>query len=96
MIEYSTEGEKLICKFLKHMDTETCQKYQEELFEKIALAKNSMFDLRDVDYVSSLFLTFCIRASKVLGSDNLVIVNLHPNVKKVFKISGLDILLRVE
>jgi len=96
MIKYSIEGEKLICKFLKRMDTEVCEECEKQLFEKIGQAKNVTFDLEDVDYISSLFLSICIRASRTLGSGNLSIINLHPSVKKVFKISGIDTQLIIE
>ena len=90
MVKYKVEGEKLTCNFLKRMDTEACQECEGPLFEKIEQAKNVKFDLKDVDYVSSLFLSICLRASKALGPDKLSIINLHPNVKKVFKIAGID------
>ena len=72
------------------MDTEACQECEGPLFEKMEKVKNATFDLKDVDYISSLFLSICLRASKALGLGNLSIINLHPNVKKVFKIAGID------
>ncbi|NQT89965.1 MAG: STAS domain-containing protein [Candidatus Omnitrophica bacterium] len=96
MVEYRVEGEKLTCRFLKRMDTEVCEECESELFEKIGQVKSATFDLKDVDYISSMFLSICLRASKALGAGNLSIINLHPNVKKVLKIADLDKQVTIE
>ncbi len=50
----------------------------------------AVFDLEGVDYIASAFIRICVKASKTLKKENFSIVNTDPQVKKVFKIAGLD------
>ena len=54
-----------------------------------------VFDLKNVDYISSAFLGICIMISKEVGRENFSIVNVNPAMKKVFKIAKLDTILNV-
>ncbi|MDD5496607.1 MAG: STAS domain-containing protein [Candidatus Omnitrophica bacterium] len=92
MIKYSEETDKLVCSFSERLDTDACVQFEKELYKKIedAKGKSVVFDLKTVDYISSVFLGICMHILKKLGSERLSIVNVQPNVKRVFKISGLD------
>jgi len=46
--------------------------------------------MQDVDYVASAFLRMCLKVVKEVGPRNFSVINVHPNVKKVFKIAGFD------
>ena len=91
MVSFEVKDDKLICSFSEQMNTENCFKIQEEIFKKIReLKKPVIFDMQRVDYVASIFLSICIQISKEVGVENFMLQNVHPSVKKVFKISGLD------
>jgi anti-anti-sigma factor len=49
-----------------------------------------VFDLKEVDYISSSFIRTCVSVSKQLEPGNFSIINCEPFVKKTFKIVGLD------
>lgn len=92
MVRYAEEEGKLVCTFLDRLDTDNCMNFQKELFEKVMSSKNRpvVFNLKDADYVSSMFLGLCMRILKEVGRENFSLINVNPNVKKVFKISCLD------
>ncbi len=50
----------------------------------------AVFDLQGVDYIASAFIRICLKTSKTVKKENFSIVNTDPQVKKVFKIAGLD------
>ncbi len=86
-----TQEKTLVCSFSRKMDTAECQKVEDQLFDKVVEEKIPVvFDLDEVDYVSSAFLRLCLRVAKEVGPANFSIMNVHPNVKKVFKIAGFD------
>ncbi len=58
-------------------------------------AWNIIFDLKEVDYISSSFIRICLNIAKQAGHGRFAIVNCQPFVKKTFKVSGLDESLRV-
>ena len=91
MIEFKQEDGKLICSFLSNMETEACASCENELFKKIRDIKLPViFDLKQVDYIASMFLSMCLAAMKEPGIESFALVNVRPNVKKVFKIAGID------
>ena len=54
-----------------------------------------VFDLRDVDYISSSFIRICVSVAKQAGPGQFSIAHCQPFIKKTFKISGLDDILNV-
>ncbi|MGB2705998.1 MAG: STAS domain-containing protein [Candidatus Omnitrophota bacterium] len=96
MITFTVDNEKLICYFSEQMDTESCLKYQEEIYGKVRESKKPViFDMQKVGYIASVFLAMCIQISKEVGSGNFTLRNVHPNVKKVFKIAKMDKLMNI-
>lgn len=54
-----------------------------------------VFDLAQVDYVSSGFMRLCVKTAKEVGQGNFSVINTKPLVMKVFKVAGLGELLQV-
>jgi anti-anti-sigma factor len=96
MIEFEQKDGKLACSFLCNMTTEACAKCENELFEKIrAMKLPVVFDLSKVDYIASIFFGICLSIMKEPGIESFALINVKPNVKKVFKISGIDNLIPI-
>lgn len=55
----------------------------------------AVFDLKDVDFISSAFIRICIMTAAAVKSGNLVLQNACPFIKKTIKISGLENQLNV-
>ncbi|MDR0706051.1 MAG: STAS domain-containing protein [Planctomycetaceae bacterium] len=91
----------LRCIFSGKLDTLTCSKIEETLNQRIAgfLEKQDVaclvFDLSEVDYVSSAFLRICLCHFKAAGKKNFRIENLKPDVRHVFMISGFTEIMNI-
>jgi len=91
MIQFKLENDKLVCLFLKNMETENCVNCEVELFQKIREIKLPVvFDLKEVSYIASMFLSMCLMTAKEPDVETFLLINVQPNVKKVFKIAGID------
>jgi anti-anti-sigma factor len=101
MVQYNLESNlpeesKLVCTFTERLDTVNCAKIDKELFDKVRETKTPViFNLEEIDYISSMFLAICLRLAKEVGLSNFSIINVRPNVKKVFKIAGFDKQIRI-
>lgn len=97
MIEYRSDEGKFTCLFSGRMDTEESTRVGNELFEKVkGQDLPVVFDLKDVDYVSSAFLRICLRVAREMGDDRFSVEHVKPTVKKVFKIAGFDKIMKIE
>jgi anti-anti-sigma factor len=83
--------------FQGRLDTARCAEMESDLRARIAEAGGAItFDLAGVDFVSSSFLRLCVFAYQKVRGDGFQIVNASPTIKKVFKIAGLDKMLKEE
>jgi len=96
-VTFSIENENLVCRFPHHLDTAACTTLGHEVLGKLEhFDNNVVFDLSQVEYVSSAFLRICLMALKKVGAEKFSIVNVTPLVKKVFKITGFDQAMKIE
>ncbi|MFH1305716.1 MAG: STAS domain-containing protein [Candidatus Omnitrophota bacterium] len=97
MVQFTEENGKLICSFSRRLDSANCAKWEEWLYKKVEGSKTPVvFDMKDVDYIASGFLRICIKVLKEIGEDNLSVINAHQNVKKIFKLAGIDRIITVK
>ncbi len=97
MVQFSETDGKLMCAFDGQLDTAACQEFSAQVKEKVqGLKLPVIFDMHKVDYVSSEFLRICIQTYKEVGTDKFLLVDAHPSVKKVFKIAGLDSIIKID
>lgn len=85
----------LTCILSGKIDTLNCVVLEKEMAENMKEDISSViFDLQEVDYISSTFLRIVIQLVKTLGKENFAIINVQPSVTLVFKISGLSELIK--
>jgi len=92
MFNHQIKDKQLIVKFTGRMDTQASQLDESELYKIIEENndKSCAFDLADVDYIASAFLRICLTAAEKLGHSNFSIINVQPQIKKIFKVAGID------
>jgi anti-anti-sigma factor len=89
--------EKLVIRFEGSMDTAKCATIETEVRTAVSGPGTPVvFDLEGVDFISSAFLRLCIYGQQQAGDHGFQIVNVGPYVKRVFKIAGLDAMLKAE
>lgn len=82
---------KATFKFEQRLDTVTCSGIETELIAELKGTRLPIvFDIGKVDFVSSAFIRICLIAAKQAGGGNFHVANAAPQIKKVFKIAGLD------
>jgi anti-sigma B factor antagonist len=90
-----TLEEKTVIVFEGNIDTAKCDAMEEEVCSLSTNANKPVeFDLTQVEFVSSSFLRLCILASQRAGIDRFRIGGANPSIKRVFKIAGLDAMLK--
>jgi anti-anti-sigma factor len=97
MVQYITSDDDLTCRFSGKLDTFASQNIEKELYEKIEEHPGKIiFDLEDVNFVCSTFFRLCLKVFKTVGGERFSIVEVSPEIKKVFKIAGFDQQMSIE
>jgi anti-anti-sigma factor len=97
MTQFNLTDDKLCVVFESRLDSFNCSKVESDLMKQIAETEKPIeFDLKEVEFVASSFLRICLSSFQKVGVDRFSIINMSPNVKKVFKIAGMDSLLTME
>ena len=96
MVQIIKTNDQLTCMMPARLDTAACLSFQDNLLKRVAEEKMPVvFDMKDVTFVSSMFIRICLQVYKHAGASRFQVVNLSPDVKKVFKIAGLDQQLKI-
>jgi anti-anti-sigma factor len=104
--EYDPSEKRLTCYFSGKLDTNVCQELGTLISQKLSslpktgdpafLPEDSIvFDLKETTFISSTFIRICMQAYRQAQKGKFSIINSTPFIKKTFKISGLDEMLRV-
>ncbi len=97
MFQSRIENETLICTFTGRLDTITCTNWQPEYKEMLDdFEGDVVFDLTEVDYISSLFLRVCLETAKNLRVKSLRIQDPTTEVKKMFEIAGFNRIMEID
>ena len=54
-----------------------------------------VFDLKEVDFISSSFIRICVGYAKLAGTGKFSVTHCQPFVRKTIQISGLDEVLNI-
>jgi len=88
------DSSAIIFKFSGRMDTIICQGLDTKISEAAGGCKTIVFDMEKVTYISSSFLRLCSICVVSTGQDGFSFKNVSPRIRKVFKIAGIDNLIR--
>jgi anti-anti-sigma factor len=88
---------QILLRFEGHLDTAMCAEMESGLRDAVtASILPIVFDLSKADFISSSFLRLCIYANRQAGERGFSIVGAGPSIKRVFKIAGLNTMLKTE
>ena len=90
IVVYSEVDGNLICKFSARLDTVVSQVIGDDVIRHVQTARiPTIFDLKGVDYISSCFLRISISSARVTPNMKIKIINVIPDIKEVYKTTGL-------
>jgi anti-anti-sigma factor len=96
MNKYIRTDKLLTCILSGKIDTLNTSELENEINENMKVNITSVvFDLQEVDYISSSFLRIVIKIVKAVGKENFAITNVQPSIMKVFKIANLTEIVNV-
>ncbi|MCP4177996.1 MAG: STAS domain-containing protein [bacterium] len=94
-VKCANENGIVTCRFLsKKMDFVTTRECEETVLRYIKDAESVVFNLEDVDYISSSFLRICLIASKEMKG-KMSIINVAKTVFNVFRLAGMVKILNI-
>lgn len=97
--QFDSAGRSLVCRFAGDMNSETCAEAAKLVDGKLAEACGPskpdpslkvVFDLKGVEYASSVFLRIVVKTAKQVKRGNFTIANTNPFLKDVFRTAGLE------
>jgi anti-sigma B factor antagonist len=96
-ITKTTEGSTLQIALQGRLDTATAPQLEQELKQSLDDAQALVFDLKELEYISSAGLRVLLSAHKVMmGKDGMTVRNANEDVMEIFDITGFVDLLNIE
>ena len=97
MNKYFINNDLLTCMLHGKLDTLNSSVFESEIGEHMTKEVHSViFDMQEVNYISSTFLRIVIKTAQALGKEKFMIRNVQPSVMKVFKMANLADLIKFE
>lgn len=95
MVQFIVTDNQLVCEFSGNIETAAAMRLENEVEIKVSQTKKPVrFDLKNVSYISSAFLRICLATAQKVGKDNFSVTNPSDFVLKIFKVAGLESLIK--
>ncbi|MGE9295750.1 MAG: STAS domain-containing protein [Puniceicoccales bacterium] len=92
---YDTDGGRVIA-FQGQLHAAACGAMNDQVMQAVEDTEGTLtFDLMAVTFVASSFLRIVLAANRLKSRSGFEIINVQPDVKKVFKLAGLWDALKV-
>ena len=96
-ISMDTNGSELIVNLEGRLDTSTSPQLENDLKANIDGVSNLIFDIKDLQYISSAGLRVLLSAQKIMNKQgSMVIRNSSEEVKEIFDVTGFSDILTIE
>lgn len=97
IIEKKIEGNDITLKISGRLDTTTAPELESELDSCIPHSKTLVFDMKELDYISSAGLRVILKAQKMMNvQGNMKLSGVNESVLEVFEITGFADILTIE
>ena len=92
------DGKKLTVNVEGRLDTLTAPSLEAQLLPALKDIEALVIDLKELNYISSAGIRVLVQAAQVMDSQNgeMKVVNVNPDVKSIFSMTGLINVLGVE
>ena len=96
-IEKNAVADKLEVILSGRLDTATAPQLESELKDALNEVKELVFNLADLEYISSDGLRVLLSVQKVMNKNgNMVVTNASDEVKEIFEVTGFSDILTIE
>lgn len=97
LINTNTTGEVLNIALSGRLDTTTAPELEGKLSEVLEGVKDLVFDLKELEYISSAGLRVLLATQKTMNKvGTMKVINVAPSVMEVFEITGFVDILTIE
>ena len=90
-------GDKLTLALSGRLDTTTAPQLETELNATLDGVKELVFDMKDLEYISSAGLRVLLKAQKTMNKQgSMIIRNTGSEIMEIFEVTGFDEILSIE
>ncbi|MBR0168003.1 MAG: STAS domain-containing protein [Synergistaceae bacterium] len=92
-----SSGDKLTLALSGRLDTTTAPQLEAELNSSLDGVKELVFDMKDLEYISSAGLRVLLKAQKTMNKQgSMTIRNTSSEIMEIFEVTGFDEILSIE
>ncbi|MBQ4432313.1 MAG: STAS domain-containing protein [Synergistaceae bacterium] len=92
-----SSGDKLTLALSGRLDTTTAPQLEAELNSSLDSVKELVFDMKDLEYISSAGLRVLLKAQKTMNKQgSMTIRNTGSEIMEIFEVTGFDEILSIE
>lgn len=96
-IEKKTNGNEVTLVLNGRLDTTTAPSLEEEVKASVSGAEKLVFDLKELQYISSAGLRVLLSAQKTMNKQGSMLVkNVSDDVNEIFEVTGFSDILTIE
>ncbi len=96
-IRKEAAGDKLTLALSGRLDTTTAPQLETELNATLDGVKELVFDMKDLEYISSAGLRVLLKAQKTMNKQgSMIIRNTGSEIMEIFEVTGFDEILSIE
>ncbi len=96
-IEKNTEGNSMEVKLSGRLDTTTAPQLEEVVKADLSGKDTLIFDLADLEYISSAGLRVLLSAQKIMNNQgSMTVKNVSEEVNEIFEVTGFADILTIE
>lgn len=96
-ITKKAEGSLLTIALAGRLDSATAPQLEAELGNDLTNVKDLIFDMADLEYLSSAGLRLLLSASKIMAKQgSMKLIHVNQSIKDVFEITGFSEILTIE
>ncbi len=96
-IEKNTEGNSMEVKLSGRLDTTTAPQLEEVVKAELSGKESLVFDLADLEYISSAGLRVLLSAQKIMNNQgSMTVKNVSEEVNEIFEVTGFADILTIE
>ena len=90
-------GKELTIKVTESIDTVTSPDFENEVMDEMGRFDSLIFDLKELEYISSAGLRVLVVVAKKLQPDNIpFVIKVNDTIKEILVMSGMDTILNIQ